>query len=135
MLDLFCLSLVVYVEARGEPIDGQMLVAEVVINRANIGRQADSEAAERFPDDVCSVVFDEAQFSGITTDMDLVGIFSDPDWKTSQQVAETALEGNLVGTEATHFHADYVKPYWSKHLTKLGQYGKHIFYIEEVSND
>jgi spore germination cell wall hydrolase CwlJ-like protein len=126
MLDLFCLSLVVYVEARGEPIDGQMLVAEVVINRTQV---------ERFPDDVCSVVFDEAQFSGITTDMDLVGIFSDPDWKTSQQVAETALEGNLVGTEATHFHADYVKPYWSKHLTKLGQYGKHIFYIEEVSND
>ncbi len=121
MLDLFCLSLVVYVEARGEPVDGQMLVAEVVINRLQV---------DRFPDDVCSVIFDDAQFSGITTDLDLRSVFSDPAWATSQQVAADALEGNLIGTSATHFHADYIKPYWSDHLTKLGQYGKHVFYKE-----
>lgn len=122
MLDLFCLSLVVYVEARGEPIDGQMLVAEVVINRTQ---------ADRFPDDVCSVVFDEAQFSGVTTNLDLFKMFSDPAWSISTSVAEDTLDGKGLSSGATHFHTVDSKPYWSKHLTRLGQYGNHVFYQEE----
>ena len=122
MLDLFCLSLVVYVEARGEPIDGQLMVAEVAINRTQV---------DRFPDDVCGVVFDPDQFAGITTDLNMREIFHDPAWKQSVAVATNALSGNTVGTEATHFHTTNTNPYWSNHLTKLGQYGNHIFYVEE----
>lgn len=122
MLDLLCLSLVVYVEARGEPIDGQMLVAEVVINRTQ---------ADRYPDDVCGVVFEKDQFSGMD-DLNVYQIITDPAWTTSMSVANDVLAGNGIGTTATHYHATHVDPYWSDHLTKLGQYGNHIFYREDL---
>ena len=122
MLDLLCLSLVVYVEARGEPIDGQMLVAEVVINRTQ---------ADRYPDDVCGVVFEEDQFSGMD-DLNVYQIITDLAWTTSMSVASDVLAGNGIGTTATHYHATHVDPYWSDHLTKLGQYGNHIFYREDL---
>ncbi|MEY2909484.1 MAG: hypothetical protein RLZZ602_2007, partial [Pseudomonadota bacterium] len=44
---LTCLAVAIYFEARGESIDGQMLVAETIINRV---------ADERWPDTVCEVV-------------------------------------------------------------------------------
>lgn len=113
----------IYVEARGEPIDGQYMVADVVINRA---------VAERWPDDVCEVVFEPKQFSGINNKLDLEEIFSDPSWEQSVVVASEALEGNTLGSDATHFHTTKSSPYWSNHLTLLGQYGNHIFYREEV---
>lgn len=122
MLSTFCLALVIYVEARGEPVDGQYMVADVVINRA---------IAERWPDDVCGVVFDHKQFSGINNKLDLKVIFSDPDWKKSVVVASEALEGNTLGSSATHFHTTNSNPYWSNHLTLLGQYGNHVFYVED----
>lgn len=122
MLDLFCLSLVVYVEARGEPLDGQMLVAETAINRVK---------AERWPDDLCGVIFDPDQFSGINNRLDLESIFADPSWQGSVALAERALSGDTLGSGSTHFHTTDSRPYWSNHLTKLGQYGNHIFYVEE----
>lgn len=122
MLDTFCLALVVYLEARGEPVDGQLMVAEVVINRVQ---------AERWPDDVCGVIFDPHQFSGIRNDMDLESIFASPSWEKSVDVAMTALDGNTLGSGATHFHTTTSNPYWSDRLTVLGQYGNHIFYRED----
>lgn len=123
MLSTFCLALVIYVEARGEPIDGQLMVADVVMNRVE---------HEWWPDDVCNVVFDDAQFSGISNRLDLEGIFNDPSWIRSVVVATDALDGNLVGSSATHFHTTDSNPYWSNHLTLLGQYGNHVFYKEET---
>lgn len=122
MLSTFCLALVIYVEARGEPIDGQYLVADVVLNRVQ---------ADKWPDSVCSVVFDPKQFSGINNKLDTREIFSDPAWKISVDVATEALSGNDLGSDATHFHTTDVDPYWSNDLTLLGQYGSHIFYKED----
>ena len=121
MLSTFCLALVIYVEARGEPIDGQLMVADVVMNRVE---------HEWWPDDVCNVVFDDAQFSGISNRLDLESIFNDPSWIRSVVVATDALYGNLVGSSATHFHTTDSNPYWSNRLTLLGQYGNHVFYRE-----
>lgn len=121
MLDTFCLALVVYVEARGEPIDGQLMVADVVVNRQGI---------DRFPDDLCAVVFDPDQFTGITDDLDFLGIFADPAWQQSVVVATEVLEGSSMGSTATHYHTLDSNPYWSNHLTLLGQYGNHVFYEE-----
>ena len=123
MLSTFCLALVIYVEARGEPIDGQLMVADVVMNRVE---------HEWWPDDVCNVVFENAQFSGISNRLDLESIFNDPSWIKSVVVATDALAGNLVGSSATHFHTTNSNPYWSNHLTLLGQYGNHVFYREET---
>lgn len=122
MLSTFCLALVVYVEARGETVDGQYMVADVVINRTR---------AERWPDDVCEVVFDHKQFSGINNKLDLEEVFSDPSWDLSVVVAQEVLEGNSLGLDATHYHTTNSNPYWSNHLTLLGQYGNHVFYRED----
>lgn len=124
MLSTFCLALVVYVEARGETVDGQYMVADVVINRVE-------HKGSMWPDNVCDVVFDNKQFSGINNELDLKGIFSDPDWEQSVVVASEALEGNTLRSSATHFHTTNSNPYWSNHLTLLGQYGNHIFYRED----
>lgn len=128
MLDTFCLALVIYVEARGETVDGQYMVADVVINRVNA-------EGSRWPDDVCGVVFDRKQFSGINNKLDLVKIVSDPSWETSVEVAYEALSGNTLGSDATHFHTTNSNPYWSDDLTLLGQYGNHIFYVEGMEHD
>ena len=45
-------------------------------------------------------------------------------------VAQEALAGRVhprVGL-ATHYHADYVVPYWADSLNKIVQIGRHIFY-------
>lgn len=122
MLSTFCLALVIYVEARGEPVDGQYMVADVVINRVE---------QERWPDNVCEVVFDPKQFSGINNKLDFKSIFSDPSWEQSVVVASEALLGNTLRSDATHFHTTNSDPYWANQLTLLGQYGNHVFYKEE----
>ena len=51
-------------------------------------------------------------------------------WSRARAVAEAALAGYVykpVGT-ATHYHADYVVPYWASTLTKNAVVGAHIFY-------
>lgn len=119
MFSTFCLALVVYVEARGEPLDGQLMVAEVVLNRV---------AMDGYPDTVCGVVFDHKQFSGLNEPVDLVAILEDDAWGTSVDIAYDALNGNTLGTNATHFHNQKVRPYWVDSMDKLGVYGKHTFY-------
>ena len=119
MFSTFCLALVVYTEARGEPLDGQLLVAEVVLNRVQM---------EQYPDDVCTVAFQQHQFSGLKDTPDLETILVDPAWQTSIEVAVEALQGPTLGSGATHYHTTKVTPFWSKKLTRVGKYGRHIFY-------
>lgn len=131
MFSVFCLALVVYTEARGEPLDGQLLVAEVVLNRVQM---------EQYTDDVCAVAFEPHQFSGLKRTPDLETILVDPAWETSvditvealaQRSEHTALQGSTLGSGATHYHNTKVTPYWANKLTRVGKYGKHIFYIEQ----
>ena len=119
MFSTFCLALVVFVEARGEPLDGQLMVAEVFLNRV---------AMDAYPDTVCGVVFDYKQFSGLNEPVDLVAILEDDAWGTSVDIAYAALSGRTLGTNATHFHNQKVRPYWVDSMDKLGVYGKHTFY-------
>jgi N-acetylmuramoyl-L-alanine amidase len=49
-----CLAASIYFEAKGEPLEGQLAVAEVVKNRAGSGG--------RFPSSICQVVFQKGQF-------------------------------------------------------------------------
>jgi len=121
MFSAFCLALVVYTEARGEPLDGQLLVAEVVLNRVQM---------ESYPDTVCDVAFEPHQFSGLNTTPDLEAVFVDPAWQTSINVAIEALEDTTLGSGATHFHNNKKTPYWARKMTLLGKYGRHTFYKE-----
>jgi len=116
-----CLANAVYFEARSEPIEGQLAVAEVVLNRA---------ASGRYPTDLCSVITQKAQFSFIRR-----GKFPRPDrdsaaWKKAVAIAVIARQ-NLADTlpaSVLWYHATYVSPKWGKRLTRQTQIGLHIFY-------
>jgi len=125
---LMCLAMNVYHEARSEEsILGQYAVGHVVINRVH---------SSKWPDDVCSVVHQglnkgkhRCQFSWYCD-----GKSDKPHeelaWARSLIVADNILSGKVpdVSRGSTHYHALYVKPYWSKLLEKTMIYGSHKFY-------
>jgi len=51
-------------------------------------------------------------------------------WKRARFIAERALSGYVVTQvgSATHYHADYVVPYWGSSLAKIAIVTPHIFY-------
>lgn len=115
---LHCLATAVYFEAKGEPLDGQLAVAQVILNRVEKGR---------FGQDICAVVKAPRQFSFVRSGQ-LPAPRNSAQWATAQAIAViAAAEGwrDVVG-EATHFHAVYVNPRWR--LQRVAQIGNHIFY-------
>ena len=123
---LRCLTQAVYYEAALEPDAGQAGVAQVVLNRVRDPNYANT---------VCGVVFEGAerttgcQFS-FTCDGALAQAPVAWAWDRARKVAEKALNGEVaqqVGT-ATHYHADYVHPWWAPTVAKVNQIGAHIFY-------
>lgn len=123
---LNCLTQAVYYEAGFEPGEGQMAVAQTVINRMR---------HPGYPKSICGVIYEGAaratgcQFS-FACDGSLARVPAPALWANAQAVARRALNGFVfkpVGV-ATHYHADYVAPYWAPTLVKLRQFGQHIFY-------
>ncbi len=116
-----CLANAVYFEARSEPLEGQLAVAEVVMNRA---------ASGRYPTDLCRVITQKAQFSFIRR-----GKFPRADresaaWKKAVAIASIARQklAPTLPNSVLWYHATYVSPSWGKRLTKQTQIGLHIFY-------
>lgn len=122
-----CLAEAVYFEARGEPEQGQAAVAQVVLNRAKSGL---------YPANICGVVYQNrhrymgCQFSFACEGKSL-RITDDASWQTATRIAQAVVEGRTYLADvggATHYHADYVKPRWSRRLRKMDVIGRHIFY-------
>lgn len=115
---LTCMAVAIYFEARGEPIDGQMLVAETIINRV---------ADERWPDNACDVIKQPNQFSFYSD-----GRSDRPRnleaYTTAVLVAQQALEGDHMYSNALYYHTLDVKPVWRHDLQPIGVVGEHIFY-------
>jgi hypothetical protein len=122
---LLCMTQAVYYEAGFEPLEGRRAVAQVVLNRLR---------HPAFPKSVCGVVYQGArdpvcQFSFVCDG----SLYRRPvlgAWKEAERIATAALDGYVeksVGA-ATHYHADYVAPYWAPQLAKIVQIGAHIFY-------
>ena len=124
MLEVLCLTVAIYYEARGEPIEGQAAVAQVILNRVQ---------HPDFPDDACAVLFEDNQFSfvrDIPAEYMIKNMLED-DLRAFQRAAEVALEvveGYHTHITSTHFHATYVDPFWSDEYTLDFQVGNHIFY-------
>ena len=123
---LKCLAEAVYYESAREPELGQEAVAQVVLNRLR---------HPAYPKSVCGVVYQGAaratgcQFT-FTCDGSLRYAPEPGLWRKAQEVAHRALDGFVakgVGS-ATHYHAQYVAPYWAPTLVKMKQIGAHIFY-------
>jgi spore germination cell wall hydrolase CwlJ-like protein len=117
-----CLASAVYFEARGEPLQGQLAVAEVVLNRASSGK---------YPRDVCAVVEQPWQFSFVNRTGRIPNANRGSDaWHKAVAVARIA-RGELaraLPTDVLWYHADYVAPSWGKRLTRQTKIGLHIFY-------
>jgi spore germination cell wall hydrolase CwlJ-like protein len=123
---LECLTNAIYYEAGQEPAAGQQAVAQVVLNRVR---------HPAFPASVCGVVYQGStrstgcQFT-FTCDESLTRAPEPAAWNRARKVAKAALAGFVqpaVGN-ATHYHADYVAPYWAPTLAKTAAIGAHIFY-------
>lgn len=116
-----CLAGAVYFESRGEPLDGQLAVAETVINRAE-----DS----RWPASYCGVVMQRSQFSFVKNGRMPRINTSSAAWQRAKAVATIAHEGlwETSAKDAVYFHASYVNPGWSRRKTRLARIETHIFY-------
>ena len=122
-----CLAEAIYFEARGESEDGQVAVAQVVLNRVK---------NPSYPDSICGVVYqnrhkrNRCQFS-FACDGIKDRIASPGAWSTAQRLAREVLDGKRYSKmvdASTHYHATYVNPRWAKAMAKRGQVGLHIFY-------
>ncbi|MCR5878271.1 cell wall hydrolase [Phenylobacterium sp. J367] len=121
-----CMTAAIYYEAAYETTDGQRAVAQVVLNRMR---------HPAYPKTVCGVVFQGSeratgcQFT-FTCDGALARKPTAEGWDRARKVAVAALNGYVMKKvgNATHYHADYVAPYWSPNLVKVGTIGAHIFY-------
>jgi spore germination cell wall hydrolase CwlJ-like protein len=123
---LECLTSAVYYEAGQESDEGQRAVAQVILNRVR---------HPAYPSSVCGVVFQGStrttgcQFT-FTCDGSMTRAPMASAWNRARQVAIAALAGSVyapVGL-ATHYHANYVIPYWASSLVKTRIEGAHLFY-------
>ena len=123
---LDCLTAAIYYEAGGESEQGQRAIAQVVLNRVR---------HPAFPSSICEVVYQGSerttgcQFT-FTCDGSLARQPSRHGWERARRVAELALAGNVepaVGM-ATHYHTNWVAPYWAPELDKIAKVGAHLFY-------
>lgn len=123
---LNCLASAVYYEAGNQDENGERAVAQVVLNRVR---------HPAFPSSVCGVVYQGStkptgcQFT-FTCDGSLSRAPDSVGWRRAMEVAEGALSGSVYAPVgwATHYHADYVVPYWAAAMAKNAVVGAHLFY-------
>ncbi|HRO11180.1 cell wall hydrolase [Amaricoccus sp.] len=121
-----CLAEAIYFEARGEPLEGQVAVAEVVLNRVS---------DRRFPRTVCGVTKQGAgsgkgcQFS-YACDGNSDVMKSALARSRAEKLAAMMLAGRArtVTDGATYFHTRSVRPSWSSRMVRTASIGHHLFY-------
>ncbi len=119
--DVQCLAQAIYFEARGEPLDGQLAVGRVIINRAESGL---------FPANYCDVVTQRGQFSFVRNGRIPAPNEASSAWKQAKAVARIAHE-DLWDSEvddALFFHAKRVRPSWASRKIARATIDSHIFY-------
>ena len=121
-----CLAAAVIYEA-GDDTGGERAVAQVILNRVR---------HPAYPKTVCGVVFQGSERStGCQFTFTCDGSIgrrspSAAAWTRAREVASAALSGKVDGRVglATHYHTNYVVPYWQSSLDKIAQVGTHLFY-------
>jgi spore germination cell wall hydrolase CwlJ-like protein len=121
-----CLATAIYFEARGEPVRGQVAVAQVILNRVR---------SPLFPQTICGVVYQGQMHPGcqfsFTCDGHTDNPRNDNQWALARSIAKKIMGGELWLPEigySTYYHANYVNPYWKGDMSKIDKIGRHIFY-------
>lgn len=126
MEDHVCMAKNIYFEARNESLQGQMAIALVTLQRVK---------DYRYPNTVCGVVYENKQFSWYSD-----GLSDRP--RNSESYEDIALLASaMLDSEtsvfdftygSTHYHANYVSPYWTDYMILKARIDTHIFYYEPV---
>jgi spore germination cell wall hydrolase CwlJ-like protein len=123
-----CLAEAVYFESRGQPLVGQLAVAQVILHRV---------ADKRFANSVCGVVQERSRGASRACQFSFVcDVNSDvpnnsASWDEAKAVAKVALMGELpdvTGGKALFFHATNAAPAWRHRMEKTATLGSHLFY-------
>ena len=127
-----CLAQAIYHEARGESREGQLAVANVIINRA---------FSKKYPSSICGVVYQNAdkgrykcQFT-FACDGRPDGARERAAWKRSLKMAEDAFyeyqkgaRPGVVPDSVLYYHTTAVAPRWSRTFRRVAAIGSHVFY-------
>ena len=121
-----CLSEAIYFEARGEPVEGQFAVAEVILNRVD---------SPKFPNSICKVVRQgtgrkhACQFS-YNCDGKLEYIANGTAYDQVKRVARVSMDRKTrpLTKGATYYHATFVSPSWARRFQHVATIGVHKFY-------
>ena len=123
-----CLAEAMYYEARGEGVEGEEAIAEVIFNRMH---------APGYPRSICNVVYEGSELAhgcqfSFTCDGELDHAKSFGPWLRARILAAKILAGyielgNTTGG-ATSFHASEVEPDWADQMDRTVQIGNHVFY-------
>ena len=118
--EINCLATAVYHESRGEPVQGQAAVANVILNRV---------ASERYPDSVCGVVYQPHQFTDVEKTKPKRKSRA---WSIAVTVSALAYLGEIEDRTdgATHYYAQKkVTPYWATDKRTTTVIGNHTFKV------
>ncbi len=117
--ELRCLAGAIYFEAQGEPLNGQLAVAQVILNRTKSGR---------FPTGVCDVIKQRGQFSFVRRGQIPAVSPSRSAYRTAVAVAKVALAQAWDSTagKALYFNTPGNRP--GVRVQKVAAIGNHIFY-------
>jgi hypothetical protein len=124
-----CLTEALYFEARGEPIEGQYAVAEVILNRVDHAG---------FPDTLCGVITQgtgrqfACQFT-YTCDGRSEEMTDESAMHRLGHIARIMIDGapRDLTAGATHYHADFVSPRWAQVYPQTAELGIHLFYRQQ----
>jgi spore germination cell wall hydrolase CwlJ-like protein len=124
--DQTCLAATLYLEARDQPILGQVAIAEVALRRRSARKRAD---------DLCTVLTEPKQFA-LTIVSPRYRLRNPGAWNRAWQIAGSAMSRWAQGGEryavvpaADHFYAyQRVTPSWAAHGERVALIGDHAFY-------
>ena len=134
---MYCLAKNVYFEAGIEPVEGWEAVVYVTLNRLE---------SKKHPNTICNVVYQGVHRNGLPVKNKCqFSWYCDgkPDkynkalFNRIKTVVERAVRSyysaDFIDTtdNATYYHADYVRPYWRKWVTRTAKIGRHIFYRDD----
>ena len=129
---LMCLALNVYFEARNQSLEGQLAVAQVVVNRT---------IDNRYPDTLCEVVYDARTYSSGFPKRHQCQFSWYCDGKSDKPTDKAAFERAMqitiylmksnvsdITNGAMHYHTLQVLPFWAEGKNPTAIIGNHIFY-------
>ncbi len=115
--ETICLAKIVLHESGNQPRDGQLAVAQVVMNRL---------ASPRFPKSICAIALQPGQFFNVHA----YNPRQDHRWDAAIAIALDARNGvsDPVVGEALFFHAAHAQPSFHRSRPRVTQIGHHVFY-------